>query len=170
MAVVKNLMVRAGADFSSMRKEMQKAQRDLSTFKSGISKTIKGLAATLGTISIGAAIKSATNDAMQFEAAITQINRTMGSSAGAFRKWADENASAFGMSRLEIAKYGAVYSNLISSFSKGTEETTQRTEELLKASAVVAAATGRTMEDTMERIRSGLLGNTEAINYSVAAA
>src|SRR5690606_4284089 len=35
--------------------------------------------------------------------------------------------------------------------------------ELLRASAVIASATGRTMEDVMERIRSGLLGNTEAI-------
>lgn len=163
MAVVKNLMVRAGADFSSMRKEMQKAQRDLASFKTGVNKTIKGIGVVLAGLGVGSAIKSAMNDAMQFEAAITQLNRTMGSSAGSFRKWADENAAAFGMSRLEIVKYGAVYSNLLSSFTSGTAETTQRTEELLKASAVVAAATGRTMEDTMERIRSGLLGNTEAI-------
>lgn len=163
MAVVKNLMVRAGADFSGMRKEMKKAQQDLSSFKSGVTSTLKGIRNTLAAIGIGAGIKAATSDAMQFEASITQLNRTMGQSAGEFRKWAKENASAFGMSQLEIAKYGAVYSNLLSSFSKGTAETTQRTQELLKASAVVAAATGRTMEDTMERIRSGLLGNTEAI-------
>lgn len=163
MAVVKNLMVRAGADFSGMRKEMQKAQRDLISFKSGLSSAVKGIAATLATIGIGGAIKSATNDAMQFEASITQLNRTMGNSAGMFRQWAKENASAFGMSQLEIVKYGAIYSNLLSSFTSGTAETTQKTQELLKASAIVAAATGRTMEDTMERIRSGLLGNTEAI-------
>lgn len=163
MAVVKNLMVRAGADFSAMRKEMQKAQKDLESFKSGVSKAIGGIVAVLGTIGIGNAIKQATNDAMQFEASMMQLNRTMGSSAGMFREWAKENASAFGMSQLEITKYGAVYSNLLSSFTSGTAETTQKTQELLKASAIVAAATGRTMEDTMERIRSGLLGNTEAI-------
>lgn len=67
------------------------------------------------------------------------------------------------MSTLEITKYAAVYSNLIAGFSATTTETTQRTQALLQASATVAAATGRTMEDTMERIRSGLLGNTEAI-------
>lgn len=156
-------MVRAGADFTVMRKEMQKAQKDLSNFKSNVSKSMKGITAVLASIGIGAAIKSATNDAMQFEAAIAQLNRTMGSSAGAFREWAKDNASAFGMSQLEITKYGAVYSNLLSAFSSGTAETTQKTQDLLKASAIVAAATGRTMEDTMERIRSGLLGNTEAI-------
>lgn len=163
MAVVKNLMVRAGADFSAMRKEMQKAQKSLDTFKSNVSIAVKGIVAALATIGVGAAIKDATKDAMQFEAAITQINRTLGSSAGAFRKWSKENASALGMSQLEMAKYGAIYSNLLSSFTGGMEETAQKTQDLLKASAVVAAATGRTMEDTMERIRSGLLGNTEAI-------
>ncbi|WP_110930962.1 phage tail protein [Paenibacillus bouchesdurhonensis] len=163
MAVVKNLMVRAGADFSSMRKEMQKAQKSLDAFKSNVSIAVKGIVAALATIGVGGAIKDATKDAMQFEAAITQINRTLGSSAGAFRKWSKENASALGMSQLEMAKYGAIYSNLLSSFTGGMEETAQKTQDLLKASAVVAAATGRTMEDTMERIRSGLLGNTEAI-------
>ncbi|MFD1176862.1 hypothetical protein ACFQ3W_11200 [Paenibacillus puldeungensis] len=186
MAVVKNLMVRAGADFSGMRKEMQKAKKDISsfqtkanfsglrkeiaktekqmgTFRSNMSGYVKGIAAAIASIGIGAGIKSAVNDAMQYEASIMQINRTMGTSAQAFRDWAKDNASAFGMSKLEVMKYGAVYSNLLSSFSKGTAETTERTKELLQASAVVAAATGRTMDDTMERIRSGLLGNTEAI-------
>lgn len=163
MAVVKNLMVRAGADFSAMRKEMQKASKDLADFKSSVSSAVKGIVGVLATIGIGNAIKEATNDAMQFEASVVQLNRTMGASAGMFREWAKENASAFGMSQLEIVKYGAVYSNLLSAFTSGTAETTQKTQDLLKASAIVAAATGRTMEDTMERIRSGLLGNTEAI-------
>ncbi|RAU92696.1 hypothetical protein DQG13_26970 [Paenibacillus sp. YN15] len=63
------------------------------------------------------------------------------------------------MSWLEAAMYGAVYANLISGFSRGTEETAQHTQDLLEASAVVASSTGR----TMERIRSGLLGKTGAI-------
>src|SRR5690606_14321425 len=42
-------------------------------------------------------------------------------------------------------------------------QTAQYTQDLLQASAVVASYTGRTMEDVLDRIRSGLLGNTEAI-------
>ena len=65
----------------------------------------------------------------------------------------------FGWQEAEAMKYGAVYGNLISGFTKSTAETVAYTEDCFKASAVVAAATGRTMEDTMERIRSGpLLG------------
>ncbi|MBW4083532.1 hypothetical protein [Paenibacillus sp. S150] len=163
MAVVKNLLIRAGADFSALRNATRQAQRDLNGFKSSVAKTVKGIGTLLAGIGAGFAIGGAVKDAMQFEAAIMQINRTLGSNAGAFQKWAKENEKTLGMSTLEITKYAAVYSNLISGFSATTRETTQRTQALLQASATVAAATGRTMEDTMERIRSGLLGNTESI-------
>lgn len=165
MAVVKNLMVRAGADFSSMRKSMQKAQNDLNNFKRNVSHTMKGIGAVLAATGLTFGIRAATREAMQFEASLQQINRLMGDSAGQFQKWANEQASAFGMARSEAVRYGAVYANLISNFSRSTAEVAQRTEDLLKASAVIASSTGRTMEDVMERIRSGMLGNTEAINF-----
>jgi phage-related protein len=156
-------MVRAGADFSGMRNEIRKAQQNLAEFKSSVNNTLKGIAVGLASIGIGVAIKEAAKDAIIFEASMQQIDRQMGESANTFKMWANESAAAFGMSRLEAVKYGAVYSNLLSTFSSGTAETAQRTQDLLKASAVVASSTGRTMEDTMERIRSGLLGNTESI-------
>lgn len=156
-------MVRAGADFSGMKREMEKANKSLVSFKTGISKTMKSISAALATIGIGAGIKSAVKDAMTFEAAMQQIDRQMGASADSFRKWADANAAAFGMSKLQVTQYGATYANLISNFSKNTGEITQRTEALLKASAIVASSTGRSMQDVMERIRSGMLGETDAI-------
>lgn len=163
MAVVKNLMIRSGADFSGARKEIQKFGKNLADFKSGISSTMKGIAGALATLGIGLAIKDATKEAMTFEASMQQIDRTMGSSAQTFKMWAKDNASAFGMARAEAAKYGAVYSNLISGFAKDSATTTKYTQDLLKASAIIASSTGRTIEDTMDRIRSGMLGSTEAI-------
>lgn len=163
MAIVKNLMVRAGADFSALYRETQKAQRTLQSFGKSVNRTIKFIGATLAALGVGKLIKDAKKVAMEFESAVTQINRTMQSNAGQFAQWVNEQAKAYGMARSEAFKYGAVYSNLISGFTKSTAETMKYTEELLKASAVVASATGRTMEDVMERIRSGLLGNTEAI-------
>lgn len=163
MAVVKNLMVRSGADFSALYKEMNRAQKRMSAFQKGISKTMKVLGITLGSLAVGKLIKDSISAAMNVENSMLQIQRTMGDSANAFNEWAQTQAKAFGMAREEAFKYGATYSNLISSFTKDTQETARYTTELLKASAVVASATGRTMEDTMERIRSGLLGNTEAI-------
>lgn len=158
-----NLLVRGGADFSGLKKELEKVKKKLDSFQGNVSSTMKKLGAILGSLAIGKLIKDSTELAMGVESAVNQINRTMGTSAGAFQKWANEQAKSYGMAKSEALKYGAVYSNLISGFAKDTAETTKYTEELLKASAVVASATGRTMEDTMERIRSGMLGSTEAI-------
>jgi len=163
VAVVKNLMVRSGADFSGLYQEMQRAQKRLSAFQKGISKTMKVIGITLSALAITKFIKDSTKAAMDVENSMLQIQRTMGDSANAFNEWAQTQAKAYGMAREEAFKYGATYSNLISSFIRDTQETARYTTELLKASAVVASATGRTMEDVMERIRSGLLGNTEAI-------
>lgn len=159
----KNLLIRGGADFSGVKKELDKTQRSLSSFQSGISSTMKKIGVILGTLAVGKLIKDSADMAMSVESSINQINRTMGNNAASFSKWVKDQASGYGMATSEAYKYGAVYSNLVSTFSKDTAQTTQRTEDLLKASAVVASATGRTMEDTMERIRSGLLGNTESI-------
>jgi hypothetical protein len=147
---------------------MDKTQRALSNFQSSVGSTMKKIGTILGTLAIGKLIKDSTELAMGVESAVNQINRTMGSSAGSFAKWAETQAKSYGMAKSEAYKYGAVYSNLISGFAKDTAETTKYTEDLLKASAVVASATGRTMEDTMGRIRSGMLGSTEAIILSVA--
>ncbi|QMV44470.1 phage tail protein [Cohnella cholangitidis] len=122
-----------------------------------------GVTAAFAAVGVATGIGAAVKEAMLFEAALQQINRLMGSSAKEFQNWANESASAFSMSRSEAVRYGAVYANLLSTFSSGTADTMRKTQDLLKASAVIASSTGRDMGDVMERIRSGLLGNTEAI-------
>lgn len=159
----KNLIVRGGADFSGIKKEMEKTQKALENFQSGVRSTMNKIGAVLGTLAVGKLIKDSTNMAKSVEASLGQIERLMGSSASAFKEWADTQAKAYNMSKSEAYQYGAVFSNLLSTFTNGTAQTAKYTEDLLKAAAVVSSKTGRTMEDTLERIRSGLLGNTEAI-------
>ena len=156
-------MVRGGADFSKIKTELEKTQKNFKSFQGKIGTSMKIVGAVLSTLAIGTFVKDSVKAAMEVESSVNQLGRTMGASAGEFIDWAKTQASSFGMARSEAYKYGAVYSNLITTFAKDSQEATRYTTDLLKASAVVASATGRTMEDTMERIRSGLLGNTEAI-------
>lgn len=161
--MIRNLVVRAGADFSGMRQEMRRAQTDIKAFGGKMKLAMAGIAAALAATGIGTVIKEATSEAMKVEAAMQQIGRTMGANAIDFKNWADKSALAFNLSRSEAIRFGATYSNLISNFSKDTAMTMKYTEELLKSSAIVASATGRDMEDVMDRIRSGMLGETDAI-------
>ncbi|WP_173186167.1 phage tail protein [Paenibacillus alginolyticus] len=146
-----------------MKRELQKAQKDLKDFGAKAKTAVGAISAALGGIVLGLGIKDVVDDAIKVEAAMQQINRMMGSSSAEFADWAKNSAGAFNMSRSEAIRFGATFSNLISTFATDTAKTSEYTKQLLKASSVIAAATGRDMEDVMERIRSGMLGNTEAI-------
>lgn len=115
---------------------------------------------TLPIVALGAAgIQSAAKQ----EAAMQQVELIYGDAADSVKDFAENTAIAYNMSTSEAYKYSQIYGNLIQSITDDEEENALYTQQLLKASSVIASATGRTMEDVMDRIRSGLLGNTEAI-------
>ena len=168
---LKDLQVNIGADtrgFDSGLRTVQSGVKELGKETENTAKTmsksfaspIKSLIALVATSKF--AISSVSN-AMGMETATQQLDNTLKNSSASFKKWASDNALALNMSKREAMQYGAIYSNLVSSFTKDTEQAATSTQQLMHASAVIASQTGRTSEDVMERIRSGLLGNTEAI-------
>ena len=168
--ILEKLQVMIEASTKPFRDEIKKAQdyvKETTKVVNAEVNKIKGLFKSLGrfviTLGIGKALMSSIKSAMRVESAIQQITRTMGESTNQFLKWSKANALAFNMSQSDAMNYGAIFSNLVSTFSNGTQQTLQYTTDLLKASSIIASGTGRTMEDVMERIRSGLLGNTESI-------
>ena len=110
---------------------------------------------TAGVVGVNAAAKQ--------EAAIQQVENIYGDASDKIKDFAENTAISFNMSTSEAYKYAQVYGNLIQSITDDEEENALYTQQLLQASSIIASATGRTMEDVMDRIRSGLLGNTEAI-------
>ena len=114
-----------------------------------------GLVAGAGIISIKSAIET--------ETSIQQIENIYGEASNTIKDFAENTALSFNMSKSEAYKYSQVFGNLIQSITDDQVENAQYTQELLKASSIIASSTGRSMEDVMDRIRSGLLGNTEAI-------
>lgn len=158
------------AQTKGFRQELQNVQNEVKRMTSNVNREVskikdlfKGLGRMIATIGIGKVLKDSVQSAMKVEGAIQQIKRTMGESSQMFLKWGKDHGLAYNMAQSDIANYGAIYSNLLSSFTGGSKQTMQYTQELLKSSSIIASGTGRTMDDVMERIRSGLLGNTEAI-------
>lgn len=164
------LQVLIEAQTKGFRDEVAKVQNQVKKMTNNVNSEVnkvknifKSLGKFVAAVGIGKFFVDSTKQAMKVEGAIQQITRTMGESTNQFLKWTQSNALAFNMSQSDAMSYGAIFSNLVSTFSSGTKETLQYTTDLLKASSIIASGTGRTMEDVMERIRSGLLGNTEAI-------
>lgn len=146
-----------------MQSGLNKAQKSLSNFQRNVSSIMGKVATVLAAVKIGEVIKDSVKDAMSVETSIENINRTMQGSAKVFGDWVKSQSQAYGMSIKEGYKYGSTYSNLISSFENNTKKISDSTQELMKATSIIASKTGRTFEDTAERIRSGMLGSTEAI-------
>jgi Lon protease-like protein len=129
---------------------------------------MKTIGTILGSLAIGKLIKDSTQMAMGVETAVENINHNMGQAARAFQDWVDTQSKSLGMAKADAYNYGSTFSNLLSSFSSSAQETADQTQELMKAAAIIASRTGRTYDDVANRIRSGMLGSTEAIILSVA--
>ncbi|HEP1818097.1 TPA: hypothetical protein VB871_002216, partial [Streptococcus suis] len=159
---------------SQMKQTQNKIENSTKGLRAGVTKQANGIASALAGLGKIAALAYlgqkmvqlgmySTQMALEVTASVNQIKRQMGESSQAFLKWIDNNANAMNMSVGEATKYGAVYSNLFSNFIKDSNKLSAYTGKMLQTSAVIAQGSGRTMTDVMERIRSGLLGNTEAI-------
>lgn len=140
------------------------------TSMKGITKMLTGEFKKLGGIiatafSIRAIIKFS-NEASKMssttEASVRRLIDIYGEASHALGTFIDTNARALGMSKAAATQYSAVYGNLFSVWAD-QEQNAMLTTQYLNATAVVASKTGRTMTDVQERIRSGLLGNTEAV-------
>ena len=94
-----NFIVRGGANFNPLYQEFNKAQKKMTAFQSGISKSLKGLAGVLSVAMGVAFVKSTTKMAMAVESATDNIKRNMGASAKAFQIFADTQSRAHGEGR-----------------------------------------------------------------------
>lgn len=181
MATLDELKVMIDAEIAPFRKKMKEVENQVK----GTSDRVKNATAKVReqSNSIGSAVGKlakfagfailgkklldvgmySTQTALEVSASMNQIKRQMDESSQSFLKWVNDNANAMNMGVGEATNYGAVYSNLFSGFIKDTNKLSAYTAKMLQTSAVVAEGSGRTITDVMERIRSGLLGNTEAI-------
>lgn len=100
--------------------------------------------------------------ATQTEASIQRIVDIYGEASQVVGDFIDQNLMAIGMSRSAGASIASTYGNLLSVWADQATNA-ELTNYLLNQTAVIASKTGRTTTDVAERIRSGLLGNTEAI-------
>ena len=168
------LQVVIEAQTKPIREELARLQTKINQSTNQITKktekiksSFSKLSRFIASIALGAGLSkfavNATNMAKNVEAATQQITMLLGENAQAFMRWGKQNALTLNMSQSDFLKFGSIYSNLLSTFISSTSGIASQTTNLLKASSIIASGTGRTIEDVMERIRSGLLGNTEAI-------
>lgn len=153
---LRDLTVRIGADTSGF-------QRGMKSVLSGIRSLVSTAAAIAGVTAGITGLVQAFKAYTALESNVKRTSDLFGESAKYIEYFANTTAKSLGMAESSAYEYAATYGNLFKNITADSSENAKVTIEMLKASSVVASKTGRTMEDVMERIRSGLLGNTEAI-------
>ena len=156
---------RAQREVRNTSSNFQRSSREIST---GFPKIQAGMAALgVSAAAAGAALfsfsKEAYNMAASVQASSQVVSRLFGDNAESIKEFSKSADESLGISEEAALRYSAVYGNLLNGFIKDSDTLQSKTEEMLQQSAVIAAATGRTIEDVNDRIRSGLLGNTESI-------
>lgn len=138
------------------------SQKSFSKFGTVLSSIASKLALIFSATAIINFSKEASNLAIEQEASVQRLIDIYGNASDKVGDFIDLNAHALGMSKASAVGFSAVYGNL---FSVWADQATnaELTNQYLNMTAVVASKTGRTVKDVQERIRSGLLGNTEAI-------
>lgn len=157
-----SIVLTTKVDTSGLRNGLSSMKGGVSSLSSSFTKLGIAMAAAFSVKVLIDFGKEASNLSTKAEASVQRLIDIYGSASKAVGDFIDANAQALGMSRAMAASYVSVYGNL---FSVWADQATnaELTNAYLNMTAVVASKTGRTVEDVQERIRSGLLGNTEAI-------
>lgn len=157
-----SIILSTKVDTSGLNKGMSQMQGKASSLTKAFSKLGAAIASAFALQKIIQFSNEAGKLATQTEASVQRLIDIYGQASDAVGDFIDANARALGVSKAAAASYASVYGNL---FSVWADQATnaELTNRYLNMTAVVASKTGRTVEDVQERIRSGLLGNTEAI-------
>ena len=157
-----SIILSTKVDTSGINKGMSQMQGKATSLTKTFSKLGAAIASAFAIQKIIQFSNEAGQLATQTEASVQRLVDIYGSASDAVGDFIDQNARALGMSKSAAASFSSVYGNLFSVWAD-QETNAQLTNEYLQMTAVVASKTGRTVEDVQERVRSGLLGNTEAI-------
>lgn len=157
-----SIILSTKVDTSGINKGMSQMQGKATSITKTFSKLGAAIASAFAIQKIIQFSNEAGKLATQTEASVQRLVDIYGSASDSVGNFIDANARALGMSKAAAASFSSVYGNL---FSVWADQSTnaELTNRYLNMTAVVASKTGRTVEDVQERVRSGLLGNTEAI-------
>lgn len=148
---------------SQSTKDAERGARQINQAIDSIGKTIKRTMAVVAGYFTFEQMNDAVTQFGVMEASLSNVQRTLGDSAKTIVDWANTQAAAFGMAKDQAIVYSNTMSILVSSFIKDQQIAADVTQNLLENAGIIASRTGRTIDDVLMRITSGLRGETEAI-------
>ena len=182
-----NFIVRGGADFSRINREVQRTQRQIQNFQSRVSTSMaavnasmaalgKGFKIGLGYISFRAItgfVKATTSLASDMTEVQNVVDVTFGSMAKDINDFAKISIEQFGLSELAAKKYSSSMGAMLKSSGIAGEAVRDMALELTKLSADMASFYNLDNDAAFQKIMSGMSGMTQplkelGINMNIA--
>lgn len=155
---------KVGNAIKNIGKHSQDAAAKTNGLKSSLSGIVGKLAGLFGLYQLGSIMVDGTKEAIKYEAALMNIQRTLGSASKSLIDFANNNAVNFGVSKRQVMEYGNIFSMIVSNFEEDGAKVAKTTEGLIRAAGAIASGTGRSVEEVLESLRSGILGSSEAVD------
>lgn len=162
-----NFIVRGGADFSGIAREMQKTQKQMSAFQNNIKQNMSGIGTAfkvaIGYISFKAVkgiVKATTSIASDLTETQNVVDVVFGSMAKDINDFSKIAIEQFGLSELSAKKYSSTMGAMLKSSGLAGGAVRDIAMDLTKLSADMASFYNLDNEVAFQKIMSGMSGMT----------
>lgn len=183
IAIIRNILVRVGADIAPMQRNMAQAQRSMGTFQTSArtatlqtQSNMQSMSASLnlgrlGLIALGAAAvasfalvgQNAIKAAMDVVESENLFAVSMGNMAGAARAWSDDLQESLGLNAYEVRKNVGMFYNMTTSMGLTRDEAYKLSTDLTKLAYDMASFYNMPVEEMFVKLQSGITGETEPL-------
>ena len=183
IAVVRNILVRVGADIHGYQNNMAQAQRSMGGFQavmrtatSNTQLSMQSIATSLtmgrlGFIALGAAAvasfalvsKNAIKAAMDVVESESLFTVSMGSMANAARAWSEDLQASLGLNAYEVRRNVGVFYNMTTSMGLARSAAYKLSTDLTKLAYDMSSFYNMPVEEMFIKLQSGITGETEPL-------
>ena len=167
---VDELQVLITANTNELRKEINNANKNISSLKksadkgtSGVSSAFKKLKTGIVALGIGKVIKDSITSGMNAIESDSLFETSLGASADAVRSWSEEVAGTLGLSDVAMRKNTGVIYNMTSSMGVAEENALKMSKGISLLSEDMASFYNLDSEEAFNKLRAGLTGETEPL-------
>jgi hypothetical protein len=133
----------------------------------GIGRSFRGLAAAAGVgLGVGAVVsqaKAAVSAASDLNEQISKTEKVFGASSAAIVKWSDTTATAIGESKRQALTAASSFGALLRPLGVGQQEAADQARRLTQLGADLASFYNTDVQDALDALRSGLVGEVEPL-------
>src|SRR5262245_47270405 len=168
--MARDLVIRIIGDSRSFERALNRSERSARSFQATITKTGRGLTSAFAAVGVGigagaaiAGIKSMVNAASDRNEQIGKTQVVFGDSADSVVAWSRKTAVALGESQRQALNAASGFGALLAPLGLTGEQAAKQSRKLTELGADLASFYNTDVQEALDAIRSGLVGEAEPL-------